>query len=51
VSIPVGNAYVSVFGDYAYAWSSETVTLFDGRSGSVVASLPKPSFYLVAPDS
>ena len=51
VSIPVGNAYVSVFGDYAYAWSSETVTLLDVRSGSVVASLPKPSFYLVAADS
>jgi hypothetical protein len=51
VAIPAGNAYVSVFGDYAYAWTADKVTLVDVRSGSVVATLPKPSVYLIAADS
>ncbi len=50
-STDLGNAYVSVFGDYAYAWATDKVTLVDLRSGNVVATLPKPPLYLVAADS
>jgi hypothetical protein len=51
VSLPAGTPYISVFGDYAYAWTAEKVALVDLRSGSVVATLPKPALYLVANDS
>ena len=51
VPLPAGNPYISVFGDYAYAWMTATVTLIDLKSGSVVATLPKPALYLVASDS
>ena len=51
IAIPAGSAYVSVFGDYAYAWTTDKVTLVDVHSGNVVATLPKPALYLVAADS
>lgn len=51
VPLPTGNTYISVFGDYAYAWATETVTLVDLKSGSVVATLPKPALYVVGADS
>jgi hypothetical protein len=47
---PPANAYVSIFGDYAYGWTVDKVTLVDVRSGSVVATRPKPSLYLIAAD-
>ena len=50
-SIPDGNAWVQVFGGYAYAWSANWVTIVDAHSGSVEATLPKPSLYLIAADS
>lgn len=50
-TVPAGGAYVSVFGDYAYAWTAEKVTILDVRSGAAVATLPKPPLYLVAADS
>jgi hypothetical protein len=51
VPLPAGNPYVSIFGEYAYVWTTDTVTTVDLKSGSVVATLPKPSLYLVATDS
>jgi len=51
VPLPPGNPYISVFGEYAYAWTAEKVALVDLRSGSVVATFPKPALYLVANDS
>ena len=51
VSIPSGDAYVSVVGDYAYAWTADKVTIIDLRLGTVVATLPRPSLYLITADS
>jgi hypothetical protein len=51
VSIPSGDAYVSVFGDYGYVWTADKVTLVDLRVGSVIVTLPKPSLYLIAAGS
>jgi hypothetical protein len=51
VPLPAGNPFLSVFGEYAYAWTTDTVTLLDLKSGAVVATLPKPALYLVPNES
>jgi hypothetical protein len=50
-AIPAGDGYVSVFGDYAYAWTAAKVAILDIRSGTVLATLPSPQLYLIGPDS
>jgi hypothetical protein len=51
VPLPAGNLYISVFGNYAYSWTTDTVTLVDLKSGSIVASLPRPALYVIGADS
>ena len=46
-AIPVGNAYASVFGDYAYVSTEARVTIVDLASGAVVGTVANPSLYLV----
>ena len=48
VAVPAGDAFVQVFGNYAYVWGAERVAIVDVRSGTVLATLPKPSLYLIA---
>jgi hypothetical protein len=45
--IPGGNAYASVFGDYAYVSTEARLTIVDVRSGAVVATVANPALYLV----
>jgi hypothetical protein len=50
-AIPDGDGWVQVFGDYAYAWTANWVTIVDMRSGGIEATLAKPSLYLIGADS
>jgi hypothetical protein len=41
--------YVTIIGDYAYAWGQErTVTIVDLSSGAIVARVPKPQCWLLS---
>lgn len=51
--VPVASttAFVEAYGDYAYVWEDKTVRVLDASSGAVVATMPKPSLWLVSADS